>query len=86
VLQYVHSPGREPEYVNCIYSSYLSTTLIGTDEDLGSTHSVTQEMFSVTQSQIKCLTDMQTVHRLESHKPQNDLLALFHSVFRELLD
>jgi len=36
--------GRESEYVYCIYSSYLFTTLIGTDKD------------------------MQTVHRLESHK------------------
>jgi hypothetical protein len=34
----------------------------------------------------KCLTDMQTGHRLESHKLEINLLALFHGVFREFLD
>jgi hypothetical protein len=28
---------------------------------------------------------MQAVHRLEPHKPQNDLPALFHGVFGEFL-
>ena len=36
ILQCFHSPGRVPEYVNCIYSSCLFVTVIGADKDLGS--------------------------------------------------
>ena len=79
---YVRSPGSEPEYVYRVYSSCFFSTLIRTHKDLEGVYS----NHHVRWRKVKCLTDMQTVHRLESHKPQINLPALFHSVFREVQD
>jgi hypothetical protein len=37
-------------------------------------------------TQPKCFTDVQTGHRLESHKSQLNRRALFHSFFRDFQD